>query len=722
MNTSPRPAIGHVISAAVLGAVLVDLAVETVLSVSPIRWSVLGIAALAVAAGVLLWRHLSPTMRAVLPLAALLGLIVWATLRLGTAADPALQLATLSLARIATALAIIGSAAAVALLFGFGIVRRYSYIGAIVGVIALYAAVSLARGFMSGASLAQILAGQFEWQQLPVWLRGSYLAAQVVLPIGLIAGVALTVTRTIRRAGAAWAVGGVLVVLAAFLTLSVEMTRAGLPNVARAVLDPVIARVSLAQPSATAAATEEAASGVSSPAAGGDQQRDASLPAPAVTPVTVARTGQPVANNAIELRVTNVRTASSIGNRTAAQGREFVMIDTAWKNLLQPQRVTRKAAEDRTQGAGGLGFGGGTGAKERAEEEANTTIESVRFQVSPLTNYLWLLVDGRLAEAIDTEATDAVNGHLPTDILEIEKFQEVRTGSVAFQAPANAQALALLFLDTNHGHVVLPIKGAPPRLASSLGGPSHANEFVDLTLTGASWAEGAAKDPGMRTLVLTIKGISLQNAMVDMPFGEFASLQTDQGCIAQPDEQSPAVLRPLAPVGRFIPLAPNEGQLAFTLPAATRGATFVFRASQGKPIEFPVLGDASPQRPATRATVTDGSTLKLHLVGTLSGAPAGVEPPESGREYIVVDYLVENLHATQGLELQPAEQLALVDGAGEHHAPDAASDRLPCRLTGAGVVPAGGWRRFSLLYTVPAGQPLIVEYRGFESSGKLKVR
>jgi hypothetical protein len=55
-------------------------------------------------------------------------------------------------------------------------------------------------------------------------------------------------------------------------------------------------------------------------------------------------------------------------------------------------------------------------------------------------------------------------------------------------------------------------------------------------------------------------------------------------------------------------------------------------------------------------------------------------------------------------------------------APDAASAALPCRLTGAGVVPAGGWRRFSLLYAVPAGQSLSVQYRGFETNGTLKVR
>ena len=452
----------------------------------------------------------------------------------------------------------------------------------------------------------------------------------------------------------------------------------------------------------------------------GDQP-GASSPAPPVAPVAIAQAGQPVANKAIELRVTNLRTAPSLGGRTADAGREFVIVDTAWKNLIQPQRVNRKAAEDRTAGAGGLGVGGGTDAKQRAEDEANTTLESVRFQVSPMTNHVWLLIDGRFAETIDVDATDTIDGHLPTDTLEIAKTQEVRSGSLAFQAPANAGSLSLLFLDSAHGHMLLAIKGAPPRLASSLGGSSRANEIVDLAITGTSWADAPDAAPGMRTLVVGIKGISRQNALADVPFGEFGFLQTDQGCIAQPDESAPSVSRSLAPVGRFPPLVPSEGQLAFTVPTGTQGATFMLRASGAKPIDLLVLGNAAPQRPAARATVQDGSVLRVLLVGS-GPAPAGLPAPPEGSQYLVVDYVVENLQAGQGVELQADPQFSLVDGAGQVYAPDAASAALPCRLTGAGVVPAGGWRRFSLLYAVPAGQSLSVQYRGFETNGTLKVR
>ena len=56
----------------------------------------------------------------------------------------------------------------------------------------------------------------------------------------------------------------------------------------------------------------------------------------------------------------------------------------AWKNILPQQKVNRKKASDRTAGAGSLGFGGGASARTRPADEVNTTIESVKFEVSPL--------------------------------------------------------------------------------------------------------------------------------------------------------------------------------------------------------------------------------------------------------------------------------------------------------------------------------------------------
>jgi len=126
---------------------------------------------------------------------------------------------------------------------------------------------------------------------------------------------------------------------------------------------------------------------------------------------------------------------------------------------------------------------GGATATDRADDEANTTLESVPFEIAPLSQHLWLVVDGRLAEQIDKDATNALEAHLGPDRLGIREFQQVVTGAVAFQAPAGASSLALLYLDSANGHLLLPLKGSLPVLASSLEGGGRSNEIVDLAVT-----------------------------------------------------------------------------------------------------------------------------------------------------------------------------------------------------------------------------------------------
>ncbi len=133
--------------------------------------------------------------------------------------------------------------------------------------------------------------------------------------------------------------------------------------------------------------------------------------------VAVAQLGQPISNKALELRVTGIRTAPAVGNRTAASGREFVIVETAWKSLVPPQKVNRKKAQDRTGGMASLGFGGGATAKDKAADDADTTLEQVPFEMGPMTTHLWLIVNGRDAEAIATDATLRADGHLSAGTL-----------------------------------------------------------------------------------------------------------------------------------------------------------------------------------------------------------------------------------------------------------------------------------------------------------------
>jgi hypothetical protein len=462
------------------------------------------------------------------------------------------------------------------------------------------------------------------------------------------------------------------------------------------------------------------------------QELDAALAAPRATAqsgarpipsdlVAVAKPGQPVANKAIELQVTDLRTAPAVGNRKAADGRQFVVVTSSWKSLVPPQKVNRKKIQDRTGGMGSLGFGGGATAKDRADDEANTTIEDVPFEIGPLTQKVWLVANGA-AEGIDVPATNATEGHLPPQTLRLAAQNPVKSGPLVFQASADASSLALLVLDSANGHLLVPIRGAAPVPATSLGGEARSNDLIDLLVTGTSWADATPSIPGTKTLVISLRGISRQPAIAQIPFGSFSFLQTDQGCVAQPEGRAPQLTRPLAPMGAFLPFVPSEGQLAFMVPAETRGATLLVRLRQGGSIDLPVLGNGGVSKPPAVATHADGTALRVHLVGTGTPPPAGLRLPKPGSEYLVVDFVVENLKAGVGLDLQPAPQFSLADPQGVKYAPDRSSQQLPCRLTGANTVPAGGWRRFSLLYVVPAGQPLTLQYRGFESPGSLHVR
>ena len=130
--------------------------------------------------------------------------------------------------------------------------------------------------------------------------------------------------------------------------------------------------------------------------------------------------------------------------------------------------------------------------------------------------------------------------------------------------------------------------------------------------------------------------------------------------------------------------------------------------------DTPSIAEPSPDAERPGAAGPQGATA--------SASPAGLGQPPAGLEFLVVDYLVENLTPSTGIELQPRPQFALADESGKMYEPAGASSRLPCRLTGANVVPAGGWRRFSLLYNVPPGQPLTLQYRGLKSTATLKVR
>jgi hypothetical protein len=423
--------------------------------------------------------------------------------------------------------------------------------------------------------------------------------------------------------------------------------------------------------------------------------------------------GQGASNKAAEIRVESYQTAATINGRPARPGREFVVIETTWKNII-PLTLVEHKAPDRTRGVGGMGFGVSKSDSGGAAAQP-PTLESTPYVVPDVKRHLWLLSDGRYSDPVDLEATSATPGHLSMPSFTIAKLGQVLRGKIVFEAPAGSAFQALQFLDTQYGHALIPVKGGksappPPPMRAA-----KQNKVFELALTEASWSvTDRPAPPGLRYYTLVLRGRSLSPTdIVELKFDEYAFLQTDQGCVAQPETDVSWLTRPFAKLAPFLPTAPDEGQLAFLVPADTKSVRFLVRPVNGGPLDLTVDDSAAPSWPTPIRTIQDGSTMRV-LVLPAPARPATLPSAAAGREQVLLDVVVENLKPTQGIEFTADQQLRLLDASGHFYQPDRLTGQLPCRLTGKGVIPAAGSRRFALVYDVPVGQTLRLEYRGFE--------
>jgi hypothetical protein len=401
-----------------------------------------------------------------------------------------------------------------------------------------------------------------------------------------------------------------------------------------------------------------------------------------------------------------VTTATEIAGRRARPGYEFVIVDTLWKNIIPLTAINKKAASSPTGGLSGFG------ASRRPEPDpADVTMEPTKYVVSMLQRQVWLLSDDRYGETLDPVAQAATPGHLPVDGFSIARLGETVRGTLVFEAPSAAKYRVFQYYDMSFGHVAFQLSGAKPSAPPPALGAPRTNALLRLALTEASPRTDAGDPAGLRSYVVGIRGSSLSmNDIVDVPFKQFVFLMNEQGCLAQPVRQADGLSRPFGEVGSFPPTGANEGQLAFLMPEGSRSLKLLVRPAQGGTIDLPAGDDFVPRWPAPAHTFEDGSTMKVHLLPA-PARPASL-PAADGRQ-ILLDVAVENLSKTRGIEFQPIQlRLAMPDGGFVDPSPRSGS--VPCRLDGDGVVPAGGVRRFLLVYDVAGEGAPRVNFRGFE--------
>jgi hypothetical protein len=153
--------------------------------------------------------------------------------------------------------------------------------------------------------------------------------------------------------------------------------------------------------------------------------------------------------------------------------------------------------------------------------------------------------------------------------------------------------------------------------------------------------------------------------------------------------------------------------LAFLVPDDTQKIRVLIAPATGD-LVVPAGEDFTPTWPPAVQTIEDGSTLRV-LVLPDPARPAALPPPAAGREQVVLDFVIENLKTTQGIEFQTSQQLRLAGPTGSFVQPSALTKLLGCRLDDGDVIPPGHARRLMVIYDMPAGAPRRLQYRGFET-------
>lgn len=245
-------------------------------------------------------------------------------------------------------------------------------------------------------------------------------------------------------------------------------------------------------------------------------------------------------------------------------------------------------------------------------------------------------------------------------------------------------------------------------------GPPRQNSLLRLKVTGSGFDPAApAAPPGQRYFTVALSGVGRSRSDVGIDVQRFVFAQDERGCISQPEADAPWLKNPLGAIPVFTAGRPTEGQIAFAVPDDSRQFRVLIAPAEIKSLAVPAGEDFTPSWPAPVSTIEDGTTLRV-LVLPRGESSAANPRPAAGRMRVVLDFVIENLQSTQGIEFTTSQQLRLIDPQGKFVQLDASTNALGCRLEDGGIIPPGQARRLMAAYELPAGAPLRLQYRGFE--------
>jgi hypothetical protein len=400
----------------------------------------------------------------------------------------------------------------------------------------------------------------------------------------------------------------------------------------------------------------------------------------------------------------------------APADREFMVLETRWRNVHPRERISRAQLEgrgDRSMGLGNFASGGGSsGSDEMIDAD-------VAYQVPRLIDHVYLVADG-VAHPLH-EATEELPGGYPLQRrFTIAKHGEEREARFAFLAPKGAKNVALQFFDYEYGHVVVAVRGSAERAleggSGGAGGRVLARaeleelELVAYSLAFAESYAGATAPSGRRFAVVQIGGRSrsssgaVQNIVQVDPL-KFIWLEGDGGYLysaASGSTNSAGVLR-------FTPEVFQRQEVAFLVPASLERMRLALRA-RGQVMKLDLTDAAPTGLPRARGAHRDGNTMEVLLIGSRRSA-----------EHLVLDLAIRPRAAGTGIEIAADQQFLLVDAAGAETRPDMEASRaLPHGPADPLVVQPDTPLRFELAFPV-SGQPAALRVRGFDSEGRIRL-
>jgi transglutaminase-like putative cysteine protease len=255
---------------------------------------------------------------------------------------------------------------------------------------------------------------------------------------------------------------------------------------------------------------------------------------------------------------------------------------------------------------------------------------------------------------------------------------------------------------------------APSEAPQIISGTERQNNILRLAVTEARFETNAPDaPPGLRYYTVGLRGMSRSQNDVAIDVQSFVFAQNERGCLSRPEVNASWLKRPFGPTATFTAAGLSEGQLAFLVPDDTKQLRVLLAPAGGNGLAVPAGDDFLPSGPVSESTIVDGSTLRV-IILPRAERPGSLPLPAEGRQQVILDFVIENLQTSQGIEFTTSQQLRLVDPAGAFVQPSALTQQLGCRLDDGDPIPPGQVRRFQVVYEIPADAPLRLHYRGFE--------